>query len=347
MDSRRLKKVLIIKPSSLGDVIHALPVASALKADVPGVRVDWVIGKGYEELLEGNPDVDRLILFDRRMLKGAGGLGRLMSFVRELRRERYDAVIDLQGLLRSGLMTLACRSARKLGLADAREGSRYFYNETVTVPNVPMHAAERYMLVLAHLGVASPETSRFTITVSQEALWQAQAVLKDAGIAPGEPFIAMAPSARWTAKRWAAPNFIELAAKLKKSEAIKTIFVGSDSDREVFEGLMDGVPPGSTAFGRTTLKGLAALLGEASLLVTNDSGPMHMAAVVGTPVIAVFGPTDPRRTGPPGTGHTVVRADMECAPCFKKECDTLRCMESVSVEEVFDAVRRLLMEREG
>ncbi|HLB25862.1 MAG TPA: glycosyltransferase family 9 protein, partial [Nitrospirota bacterium] len=134
MDNKRLAQVLIIKPSSMGDIIHALPVAAGLKAAMPGVSIDWVAAKGYEGLLSGNPAVRRVITFDRRMFKDGGGPAKLIGFVRELRREKYDLVIDLQGLLRSALMAFSCRAGRRLGLSDAREGAPFFYTETVRVP---------------------------------------------------------------------------------------------------------------------------------------------------------------------------------------------------------------------
>ncbi|MBI5190014.1 MAG: glycosyltransferase family 9 protein [Nitrospirae bacterium] len=343
MDYRRLEKVLIIKPSSLGDVIHALPVASALKAALPAVGIDWVVGRGYEGVLEGNPAIGRVIVFDRNMLKGPGWSGRLMGFLRELRREHYDLVIDLQGLLRSGLITAACMADRSMGFANAREGATLFYTELVPVPATNIHAVDRYMLTLAHIGINTASPCEFSIRLSGEDRAEADALLEEFGIRPGEPFAAFAPSARWDTKRWPAANFVEVADRIHKGRGLKPVFVGTADEAR----LMDGVPDapacrGGMAFGRTTLKVLGALLSRASVLVTNDSGPMHMAAAAGTPVVAVFGPTDPGKTGPYGDRHRVLTADIECRPCFRRSCDNVKCLSGVTAEQVYEAASSII-----
>jgi heptosyltransferase-1 len=344
LDNKRLSRVLIIKPSSLGDIIHALPVASAIKAAYPEARIDWVAGKGYEEILAGNPDVDRVITFDRRMFDGDGKLNRLSAFVKELRRERYDAVIDLQGLLRSALMVLACRRGRSIGFENAREGARFFYTEKITVKDESMHAVERYLLVLDRLGIKreTAEAADFTMEIGLEDRERAGNLLKELGV-EGREFIAVAPSARWETKRWPADNFIRLANLLLEETGLPCVFVGTDADAYIMGGSAEKLIPGNVAaFGRTSIMGLAALLKKASVMVTNDSGPMHIAAAVGTPTVALFGPTDPSRTGPYGEKHSVVRTGCDCQPCFRKSCETVKCLTGMSVADVYNAVREVL-----
>lgn len=343
MDTSRLKRILIIKPSSLGDVIHALPVASALKAALHGVEVDWVVGKGYEDVLRDNPSISRVITFDRRMFQNAGGLGRLAGFVRELRQSRYDAVIDLQGLLRSGLMTFACRSGVRVGFENAREGAAWFYNGKVHVPKHDMHAVDRYLLALKRLGINTPDRVEFEISLSKEDDDKAISLLMGLGIDDGSDFVAVAPSARWETKRWGAGNFVRLANRLLKENGVKAVFVGTRDDALVMAGAGEAlIQKDASAFGMTSLKTLAAVLKRARVLVTNDSGPMHIAAAVGTPAVAVFGPTDPKRTGPYGGIHRVVMAGVPCAPCFRKICPDAKCMSAVTVEMVYNEVLALL-----
>lgn len=339
MDSSRLKRVLIIKPSSLGDVIHALPVADALKAGIPGVEIDWVAGVGFDGILEGNPSVSRIITFDRRMLEKPGGLKRLSGFVRELRRNRYDLVLDLQGLLRSGLMAFACRADSRVGFANAREGAALFYTGKVAVPDPEMHAVDRYLLCLEFLNLKAPDDVCFTVKISEDDNKKADALLRELGVEEGEPFVAVAASARWETKRWPAENFAALANRLIEEHGVKSVFVGTREEGSVMAGQARSLrQKGSFAFGRTSLKSLSALIKKASVLVTNDSGPMHIAAAVGTPAVAVFGPTDPKRTGPYGKIHKVVTAGVECAPCFRKKCGDVKCMTGVTVEMVYDKV---------
>ncbi len=342
MDNRRLKKVLIIKPSSLGDIIHALPVAAALKKAVPGVQVDWAVFKAYEPVLSGHPAITNVISFDR----SKSGCGELSRFMKALRAEEYDAAIDLQGLLRSGIIIFACGAGEKIGLRNAREGAHFFYNKKISVPDPEMHAVDRYLLTLGAFGIPAPETPEFNITAGPEDLIEAGRVLKDAGINEGEEFIAIAPSSRWITKRWPAENFVRAALALKESRGLKYIFIGSADEAGVMSGSEDRAGRESLAFGKTSLKSLAALLGKARLMITNDSGPMHIAAAVGTDVLAIFGPTIPERTGPYGKGHRVITSGAPCAPCLKKECtDTerdMRCMKEITVEYVLHSAEEML-----
>lgn len=364
MDNRRLEKILIIKPSSLGDIIHALPVAASIKASLPDAAIDWVVGKGYEEILEGSPAIRRIITFDRGMFSGRGRakgkqgdtgnrrqcplvicrpIEELGKFLSELRRERYDAVIDLQGLLRSALMAKVSRSPRRIGFENAREGAPWFYGEKVAVPGSVTHAVDRYMLVLGRLGIETTGVPEFGISLEEKDYDQAEGLLAELGISPGEPFVAIAPSARWVTKRWPAENFVRLADMLVREKGIRCVFVGSKSDAGLLDGYEgDAAVKCGSLFGRTSLKGLAALLKRARLLVTNDSGPMHIAAAVGTRVVALFGPTDPGRTGPYGVNHYVMTSGASCSPCFKRDCDTIRCLTDISVESAFGVIAKIL-----
>ena len=342
MDITGFKKILIIKPSSLGDVIHALPVAASLKSGTPDARIDWVVGSPFMDILKGNPDIERLIPFDRGLLKGGHAVGNLKAFLGELRRERYEIVIDLQGLLRSALMAAACRADRRVGFANAREGAPFFYTDKVPVHDANIHAVDRYLLTLRRLGLDITGKPLFRIATGPEDETQADAVMRSAGIAEGEPFVAFAPSARWETKRWPAGNFLELASRLRQEKGLKALFIGSAGDRELFEGLDVSDLEDSFAFGRTTLKGLAALLGRAKVLITNDSGPMHVAAAVGTPCAAFFGPTDPKRTGPYGDGHRIISAGTGCAPCFRRDCKNNKCLTSITVEMAYAEINNIL-----
>jgi len=338
LDTGRLERVLIIRPISLGDIIDALSLASSIKTALPGVRMDWVAGRAYTELLDGNPNVDRVIVFDRGMFKGPGRLGRLISFVRELRRDRYDLVIDLQGLLRSALMAFACRARVRAGFENAREGAPIFYTVKVQVPDRDMHAVDRYMLVPGMLGIRGPDAS-FTLVTDKEHEDAARELLSESGISQGAPFIAVAPSARWVTKRWDPSGFAGVSRELYRRYGVRSVFVGTAEDASVMDGADGWVPEGSAElFGRTGIKTLAAIFRMARAVLTNDSGPMHIAAAVGTPTVALFGPTEPKRTGPYGKGHTVLTAGVECAPCFKRDCRDVRCLAGINADKALEAV---------
>ncbi len=245
-------------------------------------------------------------------------------------------VIDLQGLLRSGLMTFFSRASRKIGFRDAREGSRIFYNNRVS-SNGSLHAVDRCLEVTRYLGVRHKGVE-FPITVDESAKKRIRDFMGTA-----QKYVVIAPSARWEAKRWPAKNFGLLIAGLSVPCAI----TGSSADsRVVREVLHSSGGRGLNLCGKTGLKELIALIAESKAVVSNDSGPLHIGAALGVPVVALFGPTEPGKTGPFGWEHNrnlkVVRQKVPCSPCFRKKCKDPLCMKEIQVETVFEAIRKYL-----
>ena len=330
------ERVLVVKPSSLGDVVHSLPFLHALRSCMPDARIDWVIARGLEGLLEGHPMINELIVIDkdrwRRVSRAAETLGELRGLSDRLKAGGYDLVIDLQGLLRSGLMTKATSAPVRIGFAEAREGSRFFYTHKVTGGG-NIHAVDRYLKIAAALGCPSgkvvfpfPEPAR-TSAVVQEIRER----LKD--------YIVLVPGARWDTKIWPAELFGRLAAALP----LRSVVIGGNADRQRAEeiGRVSGGRAVSLA-GKTTLPELVELIRSSRCAITNDSGPMHIAAALDIPVVALFGPTSPVKTGPYGRRHLVLKSERACAPCFKKKCDDIRCMRDISVEMVLAGTKELL-----
>lgn len=338
------KRLVIVKPSSLGDVIHALPVAVALKEAFPGVEVHWVVARPYAELVAAHPAVDRVLVFERRRWGGWGfwrHRAEWRALVRQLREAGYDVAVDLQGLARSALLVRASGAPVRVGLTSARECARLAYTVTAGPREAEVHAVDRYLQVLRTLGVAPPTKPRFALAVPRGARDRVEARLADEGVSGR--FVCLAPGARWESKRWPAERFAELAARLAAEQGVEVVVVGGEEDRSRAEVILQRV--GSAArdwTGRTTLAELAALLERAALLVSNDSGPMHLAAALGTPVVAVFGPTNPARTGPYGPRTAVVTSAAHCAPCYRRRCRRWICLRGVRVEEVHRQVSALL-----
>ncbi len=306
-------RILIIKPSSLGDVVHALPTVNLIRRRFPDARISWLINDALASLLKSCSIINERIEFRRR------DYPKFPALLRRLRRERFDLVVDLQGLLRSGLMTWATGAPRRVGLSDAREGARLFYNEVVEVPRA--HAVERYLCAAKHLG-CDPGPIEFPLGISPQ--------IKSEGL------IAVNPSARWKTKLWGDDKFAELVRRLPNRRVILT---GSVADRAHCELIAQGC---RNLAGGTTLLDLAELYARCAVVITNDTGPMHIAAAVGTPVVAIFGPTDPELTGPYGKQHVVLRAVIPCSPCLKNRCKhapRMECMTLVTVEQVLAAVK--------
>src|SRR3990172_8073616 len=329
------RRILIVKPSSLGDIIHSLPVLWELRRLYPGAHIGWVVKEVWRDIIADNPLLDEVIV----LKKGVGGF---LSAVKNIRKAGYDTVIDLQGLFRSGLMTILSGASEKIGFSNARELAHLFYNHKVAVPPGIMHAVERYLLTIEK-GPGERRGLNFPLYVDIEDAEWVKGFMTENNLSQDRPLIAVNPSARWEKKRWPISSYAALINQLIQELKAGIIILGSKEDillAEEISSLVSGRP--AVAAGKTSLKTLTALLERVDLLVTNDSGPMHIAAALKTPVVALFGPTNPGLTGPYGDGHIVIRKEMECNPCLRRPCIHGRplCMEAITIEEVMEAVRK-------
>lgn len=325
------KKILIIKPSSLGDIIHSLPVLNSLRQCFAQSEIHWVVAKNFAQLLEGHPMINKLWVINKDIWKNPF---RILSTIkdffnlgRRLKAERYDLVIDLQGLLRSGIISFLTGSTMRIGFKEAREGSTLFYTHRVK-GGKDVHAVDRYLKVLSLIDCPVREIV-FPLPVSEVRLEVPF---------PAE-YAVLVPGARWLTKRWPPQRFAEIAKRLP----FKSLIVGSRDDIPLAEEIINSSEGKAISLcGKTDLRGLVEVIRRARLVVSNDSGPMHIAAAFGIPTFAIFGPTSELRTGPYGKNVFVVRAKIECAPCFKRRCKKKLCMESVTVEDVWAVISNYL-----
>ena len=335
------RRVLVVKPSALGDVVQALPLLGALKARFPRASLGWVIASNLAPLIEHHPDLARLHRFDRR-----GGWRAQRDLLRELRAARYDLVLDLQGLARTGVMTAATAAPLRVGLETAREGSSLACHRLLadSGPQVPAHI--RYWRVAEELGVGHlRRTARVPVTAA-DAAWATHTLAPLRG-----PLLAVCPGARWGTKRWPAEKFAVLACKAHRRYGFTPVIVGAPDEAElcarVHRIVRRSIPAAGAVdlAGRTTLRQLAAVLSAAHLCVSNDTGPMHLAAAVGTPVVGVFTCTDAVRSGPPGAAHELVSTEVDCAASYRKKCPHTgagheACLIELDAARVWQALRR-------
>ncbi len=335
-------KVLILKPSSLGDVVHALPVARLIRSHHPGALIDWFLNRELVPLLEGDPDLRRIVPFDRHGWTGPLGWPEAWGTLRSLQSERYDWVIDLQSLARTGIISWLTRGAFTIGLADPREGAAAFYDVAVPRPTPSTHAVDWYLEVLKPLGV--PVHRRFQWLPVRE--WAA-APIRALHRQPGVRWIGLQPGARWLNKRWPVEHFSELTRQLAADPSLRIAVFGSRADAGLAGPILAAAPGRVLDLcGRISLPELIEWLRECSVLVTNDTGPMHLAAAVGTPIVAPFGPTAPERTGPYGQLDQTLRVSLPCAPCLKSTCrysEPLACLRRIEPSRVHARVRDRLL----
>ena len=337
-------RTLIIKPSSLGDVVQALPELTALRESHPKARIAWLVNESLAGILEGHPRLDEIIAFPRRRFgrigRSLGATAEFLAFVESLRQRKFTTVLDLQGLFRSGFIASATGAPSRVGLSTARELAPLFYTDKVDVPGRDMHAVDRYMMLARHVGLADPKATDH-LPVTGESRAAVRRRLAEAGLQAGEPLVAVSAHARWPTKEWPAERFAEVLDRAHAETGARAVLLGSAAAAAGARTITQASrarPIDLT--NRTTLQELVAIIAEARAMLTNDSGPMHVAAAVGTPVVAVFGPTNAVRTGPYGPGHCVIAGRAPCSPCYRRDClyaggpRAMECLTSVTSEEV-------------
>ncbi len=342
----RPNSILIIKLGAIGDVVHALPFLEVLRKNFPEARLDWVVEEESSQIIEGHKGIDEVIIshrksWQKRLLRGRKRITafkEVIQFLKELRSAEYDLVVDLQGLFKSAIITGLSKGKKKIGPSWGREGSQLFLTERPFLVDADMHAVDKYLKIAEYLG-CEKGSWKGHIPIRESDKGSIDKVLHGKGT-KNQHLVAVNPFATWTTKLWETERFVALADRIQKELACHIIFTGSRQDKAQIDGIMEGMEerPVNLA-GQTSLKELAYLYSKCRLLVTTDTGPMHIAAAMGCPVVALFGPTAPWRTGPYGEGHQVIRDEVECSPCFKKSCDHQSCMQNITVDKVFEAVK--------
>lgn len=325
------KRILIVKLSSLGDIVQSLPVGAKLREKYPAAEITWIANSKYIELLQLVPDIDKVIPFERNQwgkpLRFFNTLKEFIGFIRNIQRQHFDKVLDLQGLFRSGLITFLSRAPDRIGFAEAREGACLFYTHRVEVPSKRINAVERYLRLAEYLGEPV-----FNINPVFERLFKQE-----------QSYIVINPGSRWLTKHWPVQRFVQVIDRIQKAYEINIVLIGDENDKDIAMNIVNHVSsPVTDLTGKTNLRQLTSVLGGCKLLITNDSGPMHLASALGKPVVALFGPTDSLLTGPWGKRHKILQSKVWCSPCFKRKCKNTRCMEAITVAEVSGAVEDIL-----
>jgi lipopolysaccharide heptosyltransferase I len=340
------RRIALLKPSALGDIVHSLPVLTALRRRFPAAHLTWIVNRGYEPLLRDHPDLDETLAFDRGATRGGpwhAGLayGRLL---REIRRRAFDLVVDLQGLLRTGLMAAASGAARRVGLSTAREGATWFYTDVVPVADFQaLHAVDRYWLLAEALG-AGEGPKVFHVPVPAEARrW----VREELSGCP-RPWLVLGVGSRWHTKRWPPEHFAALVRRMQEGFGGTAILVGGGDETNLSAAtgqLVRGEKRDLT--GRTTLPQLVAVLAEADAVLANDTGPLHLAAALGRPVVAPYTCTKVRLNGPYGFEKGTAEAEIWCQGSYLKRCPRLDCMTALGPDRLWPLLQEVLLSWES
>ena len=341
------QRILVIKFSSLGDIVHALPAVAALRQRFPHARLTWMVKEVWAPILEGNPDIDDILSMKMSWRNWP-------NIIRTLRSGQFDLVVDFQGLFRSGILGAMTRAPTRVGFARAREGATWFYTHHVPLPEakpstwrlLEVHAVDRNLAITTFLG-GRASTPVFHLPEFSADRLTMETMLHDANVQDHDHLIALAPWTRSVMKSWPLRRFVDLATELVQWPNVRVVLLGGPSeifaarefDRLVPQGLMNLV-------GQVSLRQLSSLLRKMHLLIGNDSAPIHLAAGVGLPVLAIFGPTHPKATGPyPLENHAIVRKELSCSPCGSRTCrnpNYLECLQSISLDHLLREVKMMV-----
>jgi heptosyltransferase-1 len=344
------KKVLFIRLSSLGDLILTLPTLKAIKDRYPQAHIAWLVQDTFLDVLSGNPYLDEIITVDllsvtdkyatpTTWLRGGvrffHNLGRIFRIFRE---RRFDVVLEFQALFKSGIFASLNRGAERYGFKNARELSPLFLNRPIFVRDKSKHAVENYLQFARYFGCPTENVS-FPLYIAPEDERYIEGFLLQEGIKPGDFTIFVSATARWRSKFWEQGAFARLGDELVRRYGAKLIFSGLPSEVKYLQGIKAMMREDALIMaGRTTIKQFLALMNRSHLYIGVDSGAMHAATAFGVPVVALFGPSNPRWIGPYGQERGIVQLNLPCAPCNKRDCPDKSCMLKITPEMVLEKV---------
>jgi heptosyltransferase-1 len=329
------RRIAIIKPSALGDIVHSLPVLTAIRERFSTAHITWVVNRAYASLLNGHPHLDAVLPYERGSRRDvSAAVVSVLRLGRRLHAERFDLVLDLQCLFRTGLMAAATGAVRRVGLSTAREGAAHFYTDIVP-DEWSAHAVDRYWRVAAALG-AGDGPKQFHVPLDPAAVaWTAEQL---AGFP--RPWLVVGVGARWLTKRWPPEHFAALVNATQQQFGGTAIFIGTPDEAELSRATIAACGYAGERLvdlsGHTTLPQLAAVLAAADVVLANDTGPLHLAAALGRPVVAPYTCTDARRHGPYTSMAGAVSTTVACRASYVRQCNHLSCMSELTPERLRD-----------
>lgn len=369
--SRQFERILLIKLSSVGDVIHTIPILAKLRARYPTARIDWLLTPPIAELIRHHPAVSNILLFAPQEFTGFAQSWSatvcLLKLLMAIRQTRYELVVDLQGQLRSAVFTLLSgapvrigfdrprqqnwkgarrrlpQQAYRHGWTGAREGAWVAYSHRIPLPTLDVHAVDRYLRLGPMLGLDDGPPD-FRIPLPAQAAARIEGLLRHHGLL-GKPLAVLVPGTTWETKQWQLEGFARVAQHFARTNRA-VVLAGAAHEQARCRAVAAACPGACDLSGQTTLTELAALIERAAICVTNDSGSMHLTVALGTPVVSIFGPTDPMWIGPYRRPHNVLQATLPCAPCYLRKLrhcpHSHACMHEITADMVIERVEQTL-----
>jgi len=335
------RNILIIKPSSLGDIVLALPALSAMRRNFPKARISWLIRPEFAPLIEGNPNLTEIIPFDRVLYGKAwyspAAMAQLWAFIRRLRQERFDTVVDLQGLFRTAGLGWLSGAVRRFGMANAREFGAIFYTDKVRQDEECIHLVDYYLKIIREMGATDVKVE-FVLPRVKEAAGAIKGILAQHNV-PLDGYAVFVPGSAHRGKCWPRERFAKLAEEIVKRFGLAIVACGTAGERDIVKELKNiARTPITDLAGKTSLKELVELLRGARLVVSNDTGPGHIAAALGVPLVMMFGWSNPTRVMPYGRPECVAAREPDGRGAGIKSTDPRHDVSTITVDEVFAKV---------
>ncbi len=341
MMSEQPKKILIIKPSAMGDIVLALPVLSALRAGFPKAGISWLVRTEFAPLLEGHPYLSEIILFDRKYLgkawKNPKAFGALVSLITRLRKEKFDLILDLQGLFRTASLGWLSGCKARFGPHSGREFSHLFYTQSIRQEKQSIHLVDYFLSIAKAAGVVVNDVE-FVLPVNPEADKSAKFLLDEA-VAGQKDYFVLVPGAAHADKCWPAERFAAVADKIADKFGFAVITVGSMGERSLCDDINNKAKVNvENLAGKTDIPTLTALLRGAKMVISNDTGPGHIAAALQASIVMIFGRTNPARVGPYGRGQCAAAVEPFGRGLAINSFDAKYDIKNVTIDEVFEKV---------
>jgi len=339
--SNSYKNILITKPSSLGDIVLALPALTALHRSFPDAKISWLVRPEFAPLLENHPHLTEIIVFDRKLLGKAwfhsGAFGSLVSLVRRLRRSKFDVVFDFQGLLRTASLARLSGCKKRFGMANAREFASIFYTHKIPQDIDCIHMVDYYLKIIKAAGATELDVE-FVFPQNPKAPDSVGRLLASHDV-PNDNYAVFVPSSAHRDKCWPAERFAALAEKISSQFGTSIVVTGSASEAGIIESLKEKAnAPIVSLAGKTSLSELIALLEGARVVISNDTGPGHIAAALGVPIVLLFGRTNPYRLTPYGRKHCIMAIEPESRGLAINSSNPKHNIKAITVEQVYQKV---------
>lgn len=314
------RRILIIKLGAIGDVLHSLPVLSTLRSIFPEAHIGWVVEQKSLPILQGNPDLDELILLERQRLKGWTNLAYLREWRRHLRSRQFDTVLDLHNLLKSGVIALMSGAGVRIGFRKWREGNFLFMNHWIQPELRHQHAVDKYLSLLTGLGIDEMKWDRrFPLNWNSEVELFVDHFFREHQQHHGERWVAINPGASWPSKRWPPDRYAEVGDALVKKFRVRVLILWGPEEYSLAESVGKSMTQKSVLAPKASIKQVMALIRRCRLLISGDTGPVHIAAALGVPTVTLFGPSNPFRNGPFGQGNRIIKSPIGPADHFQRK----------------------------